>query len=345
MAYALLSSYGKSGRSISAACTVLRGFHTIYPLEPAERKHLRLLVAARLALSTTLGNFTYKQNPENKYILFHAEPAWAALGLIWGRDGKGNGGVGDAIDAAFEAACSGGPSSSADDTAPDCADLSFPDPSVAPDPFASARRSVAATAAPPSEPPSVTFVTGNEKKAEEVRRILSSGSTELPFAISRRKIDLPELQGDTIDIAKEKCALAAKEIGGAVITEDSSLCFTALKGMPGPYIKWFLDANGNDGLNDMISFSEDKSGYAQTVVAFCAGPGKEVLTFDGRTQGKIVRPRGKLDFGWDPIFEPDEGGGLTYAEMTGEAKDQISHRMRAFVQLRDYFVKEKDALN
>jgi inosine/xanthosine triphosphate pyrophosphatase family protein len=72
-------------------------------------------------------------------------------------------------------------------------------------------------------------------------------------------VDLPELQGDDpILIAKEKCALAAKEVNGAVITEDTSLCFTALNGLPGPYIKWFLDKNGLDGLNDMIAFSEDK---------------------------------------------------------------------------------------
>ena len=109
--------------------------------------------------------------------------------------------------------------------------------------------------------------------------------------------------------------------------------------MPGIYIKWFLEKNGLDGLNDMISFSEDKSGYAQTVVAFCAGPGEEVFTFVGKTHGKIVRPRGSLDFGWDPIFEPD-GSGLTYAEMTGDQKDSISHRKRAFVKLRDYIMQK-----
>jgi len=86
----------------------------------------------------------------------------------------------------------------------------------------------------------------------------------------------------------------------------------------------------------MISFSDEKSAYAQTVVAFCPGPGREVSTFDGLTHGKIVRLRGNLDFGWDPIFEPNEGNGLTYAEMKGEEKDRISHRKRAFAKLRDF---------
>eukprot|EP00581_Thalassiosira_minuscula_P028445 CAMPEP_0183753832 /NCGR_PEP_ID=MMETSP0739-20130205/3190_1 /TAXON_ID=385413 /ORGANISM="Thalassiosira miniscula, Strain CCMP1093" /LENGTH=660 /DNA_ID=CAMNT_0025990403 /DNA_START=61 /DNA_END=2043 /DNA_ORIENTATION=- len=338
MAYALLSSYGQGKRSISAACAMLRGFHHQYPLTLDERKHLRLLVACRLALSAIGGNYTYKQNPENEYILLHAKPAWEALYFIWGKDGQGaNGNIAEVVDNAFKLACDNiqVPEGS---TIPDFVDISFPDPPIA-DPLADAR-GASKNGAKVSSEPVVTFVTGNKKKAEEVRRILSSSGRDLPFTLNNHKIDLPELQGDPVQIAREKCLLAAKKMNGAVITEDTSLCFNALNGLPGVYIKWFLDENGLDGLNDMISFSDDKSAYAQTVVAFCGGPGQDVYTFAGRTQGKIVRPRGSLDFGWDPVFEPDEGKGLTYAEMTGEQKDSISHRKRAFVKLRDY-IEEK----
>ncbi|KAL7539812.1 hypothetical protein ACHAXR_009618 [Thalassiosira sp. AJA248-18] len=341
MAYALLSSYGKGNRSISAACALLRGFHHIYPLNSDERKHLRLLVACRLALSVTLGNYTYKQNPENEYILFHSKPGWEALNFIWGVDGRGAGGkTASVVDNAFKIACDN-ITVSAESSIPECIDISFPDPSI-PDPLGSARESSKKGHTPKaksSSEPIVTFVTGNKKKAEEVRRILATGG-DLPFKLTNHKIDLPELQGDPIMVAKEKCILAAKELNGACIVEDTSLCFDALNGLPGVYIKWFMDKNGLDGLNDMISFSDVKSGYAQTVVAFCAGPGKEVFTFDGRTRGKIVRPRGNLDFGWDPIFEPEEGNGLTYAEMTGDEKDSISHRKRAFVKLREYIERK-----
>lgn len=332
MAYALISSYGKGDRSISAACAVLRGFHHMYPLTLDERKHLRLLVACRLATSVTFGIYAYKQNPENEYILFHSRPAWAALDFIWGVDGRGVGGkTASVIDNAFMIACDN-IHMPAESSIPACTDISFPDPTIS-DPFVSAR-DLSCTSN--SKGSTVTFVTGNKKKAEEVERILSNG-TDLPFTFTNHKIDLPELQGDPIHVAKEKCQLAAKELNGACIVEDTSLCFTALNGLPGIYIKWFLDAISLDGLNDMISFSEDKSGYAQTVVAYCSGPGKEVYTFAGRTNGNIVRPRGNRDFGWDPIFEPDEGNGLTYAEMTGEQKDEISHRKRAFAKLRDNF--------
>ncbi len=344
MAYALITSFGKNHKSISAACALLRGFHSTYPLTSYERKHLRLLIACRLAQSVTFGNYSYKLNPGNEYLLLHSKPAWDALSLIWGSDGNGDSGTtAQVVDNAFRKACDN-IRTAPESTLPDCTDLSFPDPSIA-DPFAPARATEIHTSSDDkSAGPTITFVTGNKKKAEEVRRILSSGSATCPFTITNHKIDLPELQGDPLAIAKEKCALAAEAVNGAVITEDTSLCFSALNGLPGPYIKWFLDQNGLDGLNDMISFSEDKSGYAQTVVAFCPQPGKEVITFDGRTNGKIVRPRGKLDFGWDPVFEPDEGNGLTYAEMSGKQKDSISHRKRAFAQLRDYFEQHKEEL-
>ena len=135
MAYALITSYGKNNRSISAACAFLRGFHHAYPLTLDERKHLRLLVAGRLALSVIFGNYSYKQNPENEYLLLHSKPAWSALDLLWGKDGKGAGGA--AAENAFRLACHNIKVSDGADI-PDCADLSFPDPCIS-DPLASAR--------------------------------------------------------------------------------------------------------------------------------------------------------------------------------------------------------------
>jgi len=81
--------------------------------------------------------------------------------------------------------------------------------------------------------PIITFVTGNKKKLEEAKQILSSPDREAPFELTNKKIDLPELQGDPIEIAKEKCRLAANEVDGAVFTEDTSLCFNAMNGLPG----------------------------------------------------------------------------------------------------------------
>lgn len=187
------------------------------------------------------------------------------------------------------------------------------------------------------------FVTGNAKKLEEVRQILDSGAEKVPFDVTSQKVDLPELQGaNPEEIAIEKCRLAAVTVKGPVMCEDTCLCYHAMKGLPGPYIKWFLDKLGHDGLNRMLAGYEDKSAYAQCTFALSAGPGCEVRVFDGRTEGKIVPARGPTDFGWDPVFEPEEGGGRTYAEMPKDEKNAISHRGRALEKLRQWLIENAE---
>lgn len=182
----------------------------------------------------------------------------------------------------------------------------------------------------------ITFVTGNKKKLAEVQQILSSDDK---IQIVSAKLDLPELQGDPCEIAIEKCKLAAKMVEGPVFVEDTSLCFNSLNGLPGPYIKWFLEKCGHDGLNRMLNGFDDRSAYAQTVIAFTQGDNDEIHVFDGRTDGIIVEARGSLDFGWDPIFQPFEGGGFTYAEMKKEKKNEISHRARAFAKFQEFLFR------
>ena len=329
MAYAALSTYGKSGHAFAAAANVLRGFTQEYPLNAAERKHVHTLVCARLACSATLGAYSYSQDPGNEYLLLHAEPCWRTLELFWGTE-KG------VVDKFFEVAMDGKVEANVD--------ISIPDPDVG-DLFKEVR--VAAKGVKRTAPDGLcTFVTGNKKKLEEVQKILADVDG---MTLVNQKIDLPELQGDPIYVSREKCLLAVKEVnGGAVVTEDTSLCFNALNGMPGPYIKWFLESCGHEGLNMMLDGYEDRSAYAQTCVAYCAGDGDETVhVFDGRTKGNIVAPRGPLDFGWDPVFECSEGEegvskGVTYAEMNKDVKNKISHRARAFEQLKKFLKERKE---
>ncbi|KAG0616382.1 hypothetical protein M758_5G110400 [Ceratodon purpureus] len=177
----------------------------------------------------------------------------------------------------------------------------------------------------------VTFVTGNAKKLEEVKMILGQA---IPF--QSVKLDLPELQGEPEDISREKARLAAKEIGGPVLVEDTCLCFHALNGLPGPYVKWFLAKTGHEGLNNLLAAYDDKSAYALCVFSLALGPDSEPITFSGRTEGKIVPARGSGNFGWDPIFQP-VGYDLTFAEMLKEEKNKISHRRRALDKVKEYF--------
>jgi inosine triphosphate pyrophosphatase len=177
----------------------------------------------------------------------------------------------------------------------------------------------------------ITFVTGNAKKLAEVQRIVGD---DLPLV--SQGLDLPELQGEPEEVASVKAKEAFSRIGTPVLVEDTSLCFNAMQGLPGVYIKWFLDKLGHDGLNQMLVGFEDKTAYAQCIFAYCDESG-ETKVFVGQTHGKIVPARGDNKFGWDPIFEPDESNGLTYAEMTMDAKNAISHRGRSLQKVREFF--------
>ncbi|EFX01172.1 non-canonical purine NTP pyrophosphatase [Grosmannia clavigera kw1407] len=189
------------------------------------------------------------------------------------------------------------------------------------------------------------FVTGNANKLAEVRAILeqpasssSSSSVPLPITVTSRSIDLLEIQAASKEeVTLDKCRRAVEIIQGPVLVEDTCLCFNALNGLPGPYIKWFMTSLGHDGLNKLLAGHEDKSAQAVCTFALSKGPGHEPMLFQGVTDGKIVPARGPANFGWDPIFEYE---GKTYAEMDKEQKNTISHRYKALQKLREYLAAE-----
>ncbi|KAI1131945.1 inosine triphosphate pyrophosphatase-like protein [Nemania abortiva] len=176
-------------------------------------------------------------------------------------------------------------------------------------------------------PHEVNFITGNANKLSEVRAILEP----VGIIVRNQALDLPEVQGSVEDVTREKCRVAADLVGGPVLVEDTCLCFNALNGLPGPYIKWFMKSIGHVGLNNLLAAYEDKSAQAVATFGFCKGPGHEVLLFQGRTDGKIVPARGPTYFGWDAVFEYE---GETYAEMDKAKKNKISHRGKALDELQ-----------
>jgi len=150
-------------------------------------------------------------------------------------------------------------------------------------------------------------------------------------------IAMPEYQGESDDISKSKCLEASRQLKGPVLVEDTCLGFTSLGGLPGPYIKWFLKELGPEGLFKLLAAWQDKTAFAVCTFAYHSGEDEdEVLLFKGSCKGTIVAPRGPTTFGWDPCFQP-EGFDLTYAEMSGEQKDSISHRSKALQKLQTYF--------
>ncbi|RFU35884.1 hypothetical protein B7463_g422, partial [Scytalidium lignicola] len=181
-------------------------------------------------------------------------------------------------------------------------------------------------------PKKLNFITGNKNKLAEVKAILGD-----IVDLQSQSIDLVEIQGTIEEVSLDKCRRAAETINGPALVEDTALCFNALKGLPGPYIKWFLEALGHEGLNNLLAGFPDKSAQAVCTFAYCEGPGHEPIIFQGRTDGKIVPARGPPRFGWDPIFEYE---GQTYAEMDKTEKNEISHRYRALEKLKAWLQQD-----
>ena len=157
----------------------------------------------------------------------------------------------------------------------------------------------------------------------------------MPYKLQAVDLDLPELQGDPEYIVTEKCRIASLKIDGPILVEDTSLCFNALGGMPGPYIKWFQDKIGLEGLNNLLMAYEDKTAVAKCIFAFKNGKDDLIHTFTGKVNGSIVVSRGELKFGWDPIFLPD-GYSQTFAEMDSKTKNEISHRYKALQLVKNF---------
>ena len=184
----------------------------------------------------------------------------------------------------------------------------------------------------------LTFVTGNEKKLEEVRRILGGdGDTVVSL-----KMDLPELQGEPEDVARAKCEAAYAHVKGPVIIEDTSLCFHALRDLGGPYVGDFYKKlsyygphglYGLHGLYKLLNAFNVTAATAKCIFAVKLSATTPVQLFAGETLGSIVSPRGTDGFDWDPIFQPD-GTQLTFAEL-GVDKYKYSPRTKASKVLAD----------
>lgn len=170
------------------------------------------------------------------------------------------------------------------------------------------------------------FVTGNKHKLEEAQRLLAG------FDIEQITLDMPELQGEPEEIAKEKARIACTRTGKTVFVEDTCLSFNAWKGLPGSYIKDFVKKIGVEDFPKLLHGYPDKSAFALCTIGFCR-LGEEPLLFEGRVDGKIVEARAKTRFDWDRVFMPD-GHDRTFSEMSIEEKNKISHRSKAFENFR-----------
>ena len=183
--------------------------------------------------------------------------------------------------------------------------------------------------------------THNAGKLEEITELLAPYGVEV---VGAKEMNLPEPEetGTTfVENARIKAHAAAKATGLPALADDSGISVDALDGAPGVYTAdWAETPKGRDFIMAMGKTHDAllKTGAEQPWTArfnctlVLAWPDGTDAVFPGVMEGKVVWPmRGDNGHGYDPIFQP-EGFDITFAEMTSDEKNRISHRADAFAK-------------
>jgi XTP/dITP diphosphohydrolase len=180
------------------------------------------------------------------------------------------------------------------------------------------------------------FITGNEHKFKEVQSyILSAG---IDVEIQRLNIPLIEIQSDSLEnVAIEKVKSVSKSILGNYFIEDAGFFVEYLHEFPGVFSSYVQSMIGNEGILKLMRGNNNRSAEFRSVIALNFNG--EIHTFLGVVKGTVSHSiRGNQGFGYDPIFIPD-GLEETFAEISIQEKNSMSHRIRALEKLCN-FLKE-----
>jgi XTP/dITP diphosphohydrolase len=185
----------------------------------------------------------------------------------------------------------------------------------------------------------IVFATNNAAKVKEIRQMTGNGYKILTLSDIGCHQELPENQNTLEGNAREKARFLFEIHGKDCFADDTGLEVTALDGRPGVYSARYAgepsDPEANiDKLLGELSGIENRSARFRTVICLIL-QGREYF-FDGSAVGRILQERtGNQGFGYDPVFVPD-GFTRSFAEMTMEEKNIISHRGRAVKKLTDF---------
>lgn len=188
----------------------------------------------------------------------------------------------------------------------------------------------------------------NKKKLREMADLL--GDLGLDLSDLTPYPDAPpveETAGSFVGNATLKATTLAPVLGAWVIGEDSGLVVPALGGAPGVDSALYAGTHGDDAANnakllrELAPFpGEDRAAYYISTAVLADPSGKVVATVEGRCHGTIAAEyRGTGGFGYDPLFLVPEFG-KTFGELPPEVKQRMSHRAKAFEQLRPVIVRE-----
>jgi XTP/dITP diphosphohydrolase len=190
------------------------------------------------------------------------------------------------------------------------------------------------------------FASNNAHKLDEIRPLLPAGTELLSLADIGCHEELPETQDTLAGNARQKALYVWDHYGVACFADDTGLEVTALNGEPGVYSARYAGPQRSAADNVAKLLRElqphpNRSAQFRTVMALVQ-PSGEVHEFAGVVEGLITdTPSGVGGFGYDPVFQPVEGDGRTFAEMTTEEKNKISHRARAVAGLLAFLAKSE----
>jgi XTP/dITP diphosphohydrolase len=190
----------------------------------------------------------------------------------------------------------------------------------------------------------LVIATRNRKKIKEIKRILQG----VPVVLST--LDdfpgCPEIEEDAGTFegnAVKKATAVAMYSGKPAVADDSGLEVYALDGAPGVYSARYAGSGADDRKNlekllaELRGVEEGKRGARFVCCVALAFPDRRVETFVGFSEGRIGKdPKGFSGFGYDPVFYP-KGHTTTFAEMSADEKNALSHRGMALRKLRAYF--------
>ena len=190
----------------------------------------------------------------------------------------------------------------------------------------------------------IIFASKNEGKVKEVRKILSDLKVQI---LSLSDVDYTieiEETGETFnENAKLKAAAIFNEYKLPVIADDSGLVVEQLNDEPGVYSARYAGLGATDQQNNLMLIKNlEKLPPPYKAKFVCAAVfyfGTDFFTAIGEVKGEIIKkPKGTNGFGYDPLFVPD-GFRQTMAELNSEIKNRISHRFKAFDQLKKYIME------
>lgn len=187
----------------------------------------------------------------------------------------------------------------------------------------------------------IVFASHNEGKIKEIKKLLAPYGIKVKSALD---MDLPDVE-ETGKTFEENSLLKSRTIAKLVnmpcLADDSGLCVDALNGAPGVYsARYAPNRDFDKGMEKLLAEMEKSPNKSRNAHFSCvislAWPDGQYKVFAGQVDGKIaLHKMGAGGFGYDPLFVP-EGFTSSFAQMSQEEKNKISHRGRAVEKLKDF---------